>query len=145
MTCLLWHVKAPNTSKELPKSPYIALEHCKNLQRQVVLRFSQTFCKIHKMNVNSALEVVLQVAYSAIPKLAKALSLIRDKRMEWTQQNELPIEIPVQEEFKNYHSVFICPVLKVQTCKENPPMCLGCGHVICKEALAKLSRNHTNS
>ena len=97
------------------------------------------------MNANSALEVVLQVASAAIPKLSKALALIRDKRMEWTQKGELPIEIPVPEECKNFHSVFICPVLKVQTSKENPPMCLGCGHVICKEALAKLSRSNSNS
>lgn len=39
-----------------------------------------------------------------------------------------------------FHSVFVCPILKVEVSKENPPMMMACGHVICKEGLLRLSR-----
>ena len=49
------------------------------------------------------------------------------------------IEIPLPPEYR-FHSVFSCPVSKEQASEVNPPMMLGCGHVIAKESLAKLSK-----
>jgi hypothetical protein len=51
---------------------------------------------------------------------------------------ELPIEVPIPE---CVHSTFTCPILKVQTTKDNPPVRLNCGHVISRDALMKLSQN----
>lgn len=52
---------------------------------------------------------------------------------------ELQIEIPLSAE-NRYHSIFACPVSKEQSTDQNPPMMMGCGHVITKESLLKLSK-----
>lgn len=49
-------------------------------------------------------------------------------------------ELPISVEIPNpQHSTFTCPILKVQSTESNPPIRLGCGHVISKEAVNKLS------
>ena len=51
----------------------------------------------------------------------------------------LQIEVPLPPE-NRYHSVFACPVSKDQTTEQNPPMMMGCGHVISKDSLQKLGK-----
>ncbi|KAG1711240.1 Protein RMD5 A [Nymphon striatum] len=41
-----------------------------------------------------------------------------------------------------YHSVFACPILRQPSTESNPPMRLGCGHVISKDALNKLANGN---
>ena len=41
-----------------------------------------------------------------------------------------------------FHSVFACPILRQQITDHNPPMKLVCGHVISRDALAKLAQGH---
>lgn len=81
----------------------------------------------------------IQIGTTALPKILKVSSLIKDKGIEWTTQNELPIEINIPDHVK-FHSVFSCPVLKEPSSPCNPPMMLPCGHVISKEALSRLSK-----
>ena len=47
---------------------------------------------------------------------------------------QLPAEVPLSRQFK-FHSIFVCPVSREQASRDNPPMVLKCGHVICKKAL----------
>lgn len=50
--------------------------------------------------------------------------------------NELPIDLPFTAQF---HSIIICPVLKVPCCRVNPPIALECMHVISREAVKRLN------
>merc|ERR1711936_834856 len=59
----------------------------------------------------------------------------------WTAKDELPIEIDLGSDCR-FHSVFACPILRQQITDHNPPMKLVCGHVISRDALAKLAQGH---
>jgi len=50
------------------------------------------------------------------------------------------IEIPVPPE-NRYHSTFACLVSKELSTEANPPMMMGCGHVISKDSLQKLNKS----
>lgn len=58
---------------------------------------------------------------------------------ELIKNNELPYEVELGRDFK-FHNIFICPVTKEISMKDNPPMLLTCGHVISKTALSKMSK-----
>lgn len=63
--------------------------------------------------------------------------LLRKDTQDFWFGDELPIEVTIPE---YVHSTFTCPIMKVQTTDENPPMRLTCGHVISKEALSRLTQ-----
>ncbi|KAF8512448.1 hypothetical protein BU17DRAFT_54071 [Hysterangium stoloniferum] len=48
------------------------------------------------------------------------------------------INIPPEN---HYHSIFACPVSKEQSTEANPPMMMGCGHVVNKDSLEKLKKS----
>jgi len=54
----------------------------------------------------------------------------------------LPCEIDLGREFK-FHDIFICPVSKEISQKDNNPMLLMCGHVMSKNSLNKHVRTAT--
>lgn len=56
--------------------------------------------------------------------------------------DELPHDVLIEE---RAHSSFTCPILRSQSNESNPPMRLGCGHVISKDALSKLVGQSRNS
>jgi hypothetical protein len=53
---------------------------------------------------------------------------------------QLPVPVELDREFQ-FHSIFVCPVLKEQSTDENPPMLMQCGHVLCKQSINKMSKN----
>ncbi|KAI8451380.1 hypothetical protein BY996DRAFT_3793352 [Phakopsora pachyrhizi] len=75
----------------------------------------------------------------ALAKIAKVRSVMKEKRTEWSQSDELPVEIPLPQDYR-FHSVFACPVSKEQSTESNPPMMMPCGHVIAKESMQKLAK-----
>jgi hypothetical protein len=80
------------------------------------------------------------VGTMALPTIIKVVTIMNTKRTEWSQQDELPVEIPLPDDLR-FHSVFACPVSKEQATASNPPMMMPCGHVICKESLTRLSKS----
>ena len=84
----------------------------------------------------SGLLLITQASTLGLPKLAKVAHIIQGR--DWLTTNELPCEIE-HREFQ-FHNVFICPVSKEISGRDNPPMLLQCGHVISKQSLGRLAR-----
>ncbi|KAJ2768639.1 hypothetical protein IWQ56_001582 [Coemansia nantahalensis] len=101
--------------------------------------FASAFCRLLGLAAESPLSVTIDAGARALPVVCKVAGLLRDKRTEWSQQNELPAEVPLPDTMR-FHSVFACPVSKEQASPDNPPMMMPCGHVICKASLEKLAR-----
>jgi hypothetical protein len=102
--------------------------------------FASEFCRSLAMSKDLPLSVVTDVGGSgALAKIAKVRGMMKDKRTEWTTVQELPIEIPVPNEYR-YHSIFACPVSKEQATEANPPMMMPCGHVVAEQSLRRLCK-----
>lgn len=104
--------------------------------------FRREFCASIGWPTDCPLERCVSVGVWALPQIVRVNKLMQAKEgVQWTQQGELPIEIPLPQNAL-FHSTFVCPVLKIQTTEENPPMMMLCGHVICRDALKRLSRDN---
>ncbi|KAM0893266.1 hypothetical protein ACQ4PT_025223 [Festuca glaucescens] len=57
---------------------------------------------------------------------------------------QLPVPIDIGPELQ-YHSVFVCPVLREQSSDENPPMLMPCGHAVSKQSIMKLSKSSSRT
>ncbi|KAJ2723191.1 hypothetical protein GGI07_002826 [Coemansia sp. Benny D115] len=101
--------------------------------------FAAAFCALQGLAVESPLSITVRAGANALPVVCKVSGLLRDRRVEWSQQDELPVEVPLPSSMR-FHSVFACPVSKEQATATNPPMMLPCGHVICRASLEKLAR-----
>ena len=101
--------------------------------------FTKEFCSLLGLSAESPLYIAATAGAISLPTLLKLQTIMKDKRAEWTTQQELPVEIPLPPSY-HFHSIFICPVSKEQTTDENPPMMMPCGHVVAQETLARLSR-----
>jgi len=127
----------------LATSPYA--EYCSPvIYSEVVTQFVRDFCAMLGLPSEPPLQVAMQVGTLALPTLHKMSTIMKDKSgLEWSQQGELPVEIALVDRHR-YHSIFACPVTKEAYSggDENPPMMMVCGHVISKDALAKLSKNN---
>ncbi|KAI8978992.1 CTLH/CRA C-terminal to lish motif domain-containing protein, partial [Pilobolus umbonatus] len=111
---------------------------------EVKQQFQKDFCSLLNLSAESPLYTSVYVGTTALPVITKLYKIMMNKKTEWSAQDELPVEIPLEEELR-FHSVFACPVSKEQATDENPPMMMPCGHVICKESLMRLSRNSRSS
>ncbi|ORX57466.1 hypothetical protein DM01DRAFT_1227315 [Hesseltinella vesiculosa] len=131
MTCTIY--------SDLAHSPYHYL--CTpSLWDDIQIEFQRDFCSLLNMSADSPLYACIYVGTTALPIIMKVHKIMAAKRAEWSQQDELPVEIPLDDDMR-FHSVFTCPVSKEQATDTNPPMMMPCGHVICKESLQRLSRN----
>ncbi|EPS41838.1 hypothetical protein H072_4231 [Dactylellina haptotyla CBS 200.50] len=130
---LLWQQKMTN-------SPYAELLNSESSWEAVIDSFTSEFCSLLRLSAESPLYVATTAGAIALPTLLKMTSIMKEKKTEWTSQNELPVEIPLPDKYK-FHSIFVCPVSKEQTTDLNPPMMIPCGHVLAKDSLNKLSRS----
>ena len=89
------------------------------------------------------IHISVLVGTTALPVIMKLYKIISLKKTEWSQQDELPVELPLSDDLR-FHSVFACPVSKEQATEDNPPMMMPCGHVICRESLTRLSRSSSS-
>jgi hypothetical protein len=123
----------------LRDSPYYRIFNTQTVWDEVAASFTREFCSLLGLSAESPLYIAATAGTIALPTLLKLASIVREKRTEWTTQNELPVEIALPRSMI-FHPIFVCPVSKEQTTEENPPMMMPCGHVIAKESLQRLSK-----
>ncbi|KAG4301988.1 hypothetical protein PCK1_001964 [Pneumocystis canis] len=124
--------------------PYKQLYTPEYLWTSIQASFNREYCSLIGFSPDSPLQTVSIAGSLAIPTLLKMSSIMKEKKTEWTSQNELPVEIPLPSKYQ-FHSVFTCPISKEQTTESNPPLMIPCGHVISKNSIERLSKdNPTN-
>ncbi|KAH3974635.1 hypothetical protein HBH64_137680 [Parastagonospora nodorum] len=124
----------------LQDSPYRHIFYNDSSWEEVAHSFNREFCSLLGLSADSPLFIAATAGAIALPYLLKMQSIMKEKRTEWTTQNELPVEIPLPSPY-HFHSIFVCPVSKEQTTDSNPPMMMPCGHVIADQSLKKLVKN----
>ncbi|TMS36650.1 hypothetical protein L596_003762 [Steinernema carpocapsae] len=86
----------------------------------------------------SHLSEILDMGIRTVPSLIRLRGMMAARQDQIFFADELPVEISLD---KHVHSTFTCPILKIQSTDNNPPMRLACGHVISRDALNKLAQN----
>lgn len=128
-------VYAPN----LDASPYKQLFEIDAAFDEVALSFTRDFCSLLGLSAESPLYVAVTAGAISLPRLMKFTGYMKEKRTEWTTENELAFETPLPASMI-YHPIFVCPVSKEQTTESNPAIRLACGHVISKESLYNIAK-----
>lgn len=128
-------VYAPN----LDASPYRHIFEIESAFEDVSISFTREFCSLLGLSAESPLYMAVTAGAVALPRLIKYTNYMKEKKTEWTTENELAFETPLPPSMI-YHPIFVCPVSKEQTTEQNPPMMMPCGHVICRESLHKISK-----
>ena len=123
----------------LHDSPYRQTFEISSAWEDVANSFTREFCSLLGLAAESPLYIAVTAGAIALPTLLKLASIMKEKRTEWTTQDELPVETPLPKSM-TYHAIFVCPVSKEQTTESNPPMMMPCGHVVAKESLQRLSK-----
>lgn len=92
MTSILW-LRQRNNKNIRPTSqhPYTLLTNLDQVQQEAIREFTHIYCLRNGMTEYSPLEIVVIAGSITIPKVSKIMALIRDKKVEWTQTNELPV------------------------------------------------------
>ncbi|XP_057750687.1 protein RMD5 homolog isoform X1 [Arachis stenosperma] len=134
MASLLWTGK-------LDRSPYHALLSGSNWDK-LAEDLKREFCNLLGQSYNSPLSVTVAAGVQVLPPLLKFMNVMAGKKQEWQTMNQLPVPVELDREFQ-FHSIFVCPVSKEQATEDNPPMLMSCGHVLCKQSILKMSKNHT--
>ncbi|CAM8986621.1 unnamed protein product [Rhodiola kirilowii] len=137
MPCLLW-------AQKLDQSPYAGLlspTHWDTLSDEL----TRQFCNILGQSYESPLSVTVVAGVQALPQLLKLVNVVVEKKQDdWQSIKQLPVPLDMDKEFQ-FHSIFVCPVSKDQANEDNPPMLMSCGHVLCRQSIAKMSKNNTKS
>jgi hypothetical protein len=136
MACLIW-------ADRLDQSPYaefVSSTRWEKLSEELI----HQFCSILGQSSDSPLNVALSAGFQGLPTLLKLTMVMATKKQEWQAMKQLPVPIDIGPEFQ-YHSVFVCPVLREQSSDENPPMLMPCGHAVSKQSLMKLSKSSSRT
>lgn len=127
---------------ELANSPYADLLSDSQWQDCADM-FLRDACALLGLSLESPLGVAVNAGCQALPALLNIKQVMQQRHVacHWTAKDELPIEIDLGPDCR-FHSVFACPILRQQITDHNPPMKMVCGHVISRDALAKLAQGH---
>lgn len=121
-------------------APYQSLYEVESGFHKAAIAFKNDFCSLLGLAPESPLYQAITAGSLALPQVLK-FEKIKNAKTGWTTVSELPFETPLPPNLL-FHPIFVCPVMKEQTTRDNPPRLLPCGHVICKAAVEKLqSRN----
>ncbi|CAL0313215.1 unnamed protein product [Lupinus luteus] len=134
MVCLLWIGK-------LDQSPCGSLLSPSNWER-LAEQLKKQFCNLLGQSYNSPLSVTVAAGIQVLPTILKVINTMVEKKQDWQSMNQLPVPVDLGRQFQ-FHSIFVCPVSKVQATEDNPPMLMSCGHVFCKQTILMMSRNGT--
>ncbi|CAK7263979.1 hypothetical protein SEPCBS119000_000764 [Sporothrix epigloea] len=124
-------------ASNMSESPYASVFETTTAFEDLAAAFTREFCSLLGLSAESPLYVATTAGTIALPRLIKFIGATRSKRTEWTSANEMAFETPLPASM-TYHSIFVCPVSKEQTTRENPPMRLPCGHVLANDSLHNL-------
>ncbi|XP_010691478.2 protein RMD5 homolog [Beta vulgaris subsp. vulgaris] len=136
MASLLWIGK-------LEKYPYLQMLTPPNWE-DLRDELSREFCVLLGRSCRSPLEMVVEAGSEIFPTLLRFMKVMRLKPCDWQTMDELPFPVDLDKDFQ-FHSTFICPVTRDEGSLENPPMLLPCGHVLCRLAIMKMSKNDTRN
>lgn len=124
----------------IPDSPYRLAFEMDDAFNEMSISFTRDFCSLLGMSAESPLYVAVTAGAIALPTLEKMVSIMKDKRTEWTTAHEMPVELPLPDSM-TFHQIFVCPVSKEQATDANPPMRMECGHVLARESIHAVSKN----
>ncbi|KAK2656684.1 hypothetical protein Ddye_009736 [Dipteronia dyeriana] len=136
MGCLVWYGKLDRCPYSQLLSPHNWVTVAEELTRQ--------FCNLIGQSHESPLTVTIAAGVQALPPLLKFMTVMAGKKNEWQSMKQLPVPVELDKEFQ-FHSIFVCPVSKEQSSDDNPPMMMSCGHVLCKQSINKMSKNHSRT
>jgi hypothetical protein len=105
--------------------------------------FAQQFCNLKGQSSTGPMGMTVAAGGQVLPIILKLMTVLTAKR-EWHSMKQVPFPLDLHKEFQ-FHSVFVCPVLREQGSDDNPPMLLPCGHVLSKQSTMKLSKNSSRS
>jgi len=132
--------RSPYKDIYLPYAEFFNSNSTENPESHLRELFLQEFCSSKGLGRHLPLKVVTDVGGGgALAKIIKFRTVMKDKKTEWSQSDELPMAIPLPQEYR-FHSVFTCPVSKEQATDDNPAAMLPCGHVIARESLINLAK-----
>jgi hypothetical protein len=135
LTAIIYH--PPSRLQNSPYADFTSPE----IHAEVIRMFEKEYCARLGLSCELPLRIAGDIGGGgALARIEKGRKVMRDKKSEWSQTDELPIEIPLQPRHR-YHSVFACPVSKEQSTEANPPMMLACNHVVAQDSLRMLSKS----
>ena len=126
-------------ASNLEQSPYRHVFEIKTAFEDVAMSFTREFCSLLGLSAESPLYLAVTAGAIALPRLIKYAAYTKNKKTEWTSENELAFETPLPPSMI-YHPIFVCPVSKEQVTETNPAMMLPCGHVICNDSLRNIAK-----
>ncbi|KAM0688534.1 hypothetical protein COBT_000200 [Conglomerata obtusa] len=100
------------------------------------------FALIKSLPQFNVLKVLFKGGTDSLANLVKASDVFEQYKINYHEGGELPIDLEVSAK---YHSLFICPVLKIYCGEDNPPVRLKCGHVISFVAVERISKDNVLS
>jgi E3 ubiquitin-protein transferase RMND5 len=109
---------------------------CKNRKR-LMEQFRHEYLTVCEIPSKCFMGELFETGTQALEQLSRSGNLFFEKG-----DTTLPMEIRLSKG-RNYHTLFVCPVLKTLCSGENGPALLECGHVISTVAAGVLSKNGT--
>lgn len=137
MACLLWVGRLDQSPYGSDEFMFPSTTHWNKITEEL----TQQFCSLLGQSYESPLTVAITAGVQGLPTLLKLASVMAaTKKQEWQAMKQLPVPVDLGREFQ-FHSIFVCPVLREQGSEENPPMLMPCGHVLSKQSIVKLSKS----